>query len=51
MGLIYVQCILGNFQYGSVHILYACQHLYFEGIWSNYLDIQQKNMHVRITTI
>ncbi len=36
MGLIFTQCVLGNFQYSSVYkessILYDCQHLYFEGI-------------------
>ncbi len=36
---------------GPKAILYPCQRLYFEGIQNNYVDIQQKNMQVRITMI
>ncbi len=54
MGLIYAQCILGNFHYGIIHkvqfFMLACQCLYYEGIWNNYVDIQQKNMQVRINS-
>ncbi len=54
MDLIYEHSVLGNFQYGGYpqsSILYDCQHLYFEWIWNNYVDIQQKNIPVRITMI
>ncbi len=48
MGLIYTQCILGNFQYGSIHNMWPeHSHFFFEGISNNYIDIQQKNMQVR----
>ncbi len=54
MGLIYAQCFLGNFQYGGVHkvqffkLANASTLKEYEII---YVDIQQKNMQVRITTI
>ncbi len=43
----YTQCILGNFQYGGEVPQHShfCKH--FEGIWNNYIYIQQKNMQVR----
>ncbi len=52
-GFVLVQCILDNFKYGGEHNpqLFACDcWLYFEGIWNNYVDIQQKNMQARFTT-
>ncbi len=43
-GFILTQYILGNFQ----HLEHS--HFFFEGIWNNYVDIQQKNMQVRFIT-
>ncbi len=50
MGFICAQCILGNFQYGGDHNrcgIFAFFFKFFEGIWNNHIDIQQKNMQVR----
>ncbi len=45
----YLQCILGNFQYSSIHNTHSfcdCWH-YLEGIWNNYIDMQRKTMQVK----
>ncbi len=56
MGLIYAQCILGNFHYGVVHKvqffkLADASNMKEYEIINKYVDIQQKNMQVRIITI
>ncbi len=47
MGLIYMQCVLGNFQYGSFQNMWPeCSHFFFEVIWNNYIYMQHKNKQV-----
>ncbi len=45
-----MQCILGNFKYCGEHDFVYNYLLYFEGIWNNYADKQQKNMQAKFTT-
>ncbi len=49
----YIQCVLSNFKYDGDHKARQHSHFckFFEGIWNNYIDIQQKNMQVRFSMI
>ncbi len=56
MGLIYEQWFLGNFQYGCVHkvqffMIANAPTSTLQEYEKKYVDIQQKSMQVRITTI